>query len=440
MSPDEALTYWYSRADYERSAIKPGDLKLDRMQELLHRLSNPHDKLRIIHIAGSKGKGSTAAMFAAVGQAAGLRCGLFTSPHLVDVSERIQINGHTISREAIAELMTEIRPHADEMERSGEAPTFFEIGTAVGFLHFARQGVELAVVEVGLGGRFDSTNVCTPILSVITSISYEHTAILGNTLAQIAFEKAGIIKPGVPVISGATEPEAQTTIEAIARERGSPLLQLGRDFQVSYKPGRIASDGDCTPAEVTAKIGQENSGPHKLGLLGAHQAANASLVIVGARQLGIADAEVARGLADVRWPARLEVFPGSPVVVLDCAHNVASFESLVESLAESFAFSHRTLVWALSSDKDLHGIAALIANSFQRFVVTRYRDNPRSVPPPHLAEAIRSARENAEVTWFDDPTEALAAACSDPATLVVVAGSVFLAGNLRPSLVQRSSR
>src|SRR5438067_8615691 len=222
MTYDEALAFWYGRVNYERTAPQPADLKLDRMRALLHRLGDPHERLRTVHVAGSKGKGSTCAMLASVLRCAGYRTGLFTSPHLVDVRERIQIDGELIGRDEVAVLMDEIRPAVEALEAEGQPPTFFEVGTALGFLHFLRRGCDIAVIEVGLGGRFDSTNVITPLVSVITSISLDHTAILGETVEKIAFEKAGIIKRGVPVVSGGTDPAARGVVGQVGGEVGAP--------------------------------------------------------------------------------------------------------------------------------------------------------------------------------------------------------------------------
>ena len=227
MTYDEALAFWYGRVNYERKAPQPGDLKLDRMRALLHRLGDLHEKLRTVHVAGSKGKGSTCAMLASVLHHAGYRVGLFTSPHLTDIRERIQVDGELIGKDDVAALMAEIKPAVEELESAGEPVTFFEVGTALGFLHFLQQGCDIAVIEVGLGGRFDSTNVLTPLVSVITSISLDHTQMLGETVEQIAFEKAGIIKPGVPVVSGVTEPGPRRVIERIATQRGRRCCLLG---------------------------------------------------------------------------------------------------------------------------------------------------------------------------------------------------------------------
>ena len=224
------------------------------MRTLIARLGNPQQRLRIIHVAGSKGKGSTSAMLAAILRHAGYRTGLFTSPHLCHVEERFQVDGKAITPDELTTLLTEVQhavhgdrrvstPHSSlpPPHSSLLTPTFFEVATAVGFLHFARRRVEAAVIEVGLGGRLDSTNVCNPAVALITSISYDHTKLLGNRLASIAAEKAGIVKPRRPAISGAIVPEARAVIERICRERGAPLAQLGVDFHFRYQPGQISA-------------------------------------------------------------------------------------------------------------------------------------------------------------------------------------------------------
>src|SRR4051794_29089504 len=204
MTYDDALAFWYARTNYEVRSAGPSDLKLERMRALLRRLDDPQDRVRLVHVTGTKGKGSTCAMIASVLRAAGYRVGLFTSPHLTEVEERIQVDGAPISRAELVARMEEVAPHVLEMEAEPglPPPTFFEIGTALGFLHFVRRRCEVAVIEVGLGGRFDSTNVCRPLVSVVTNVGFDHTAQLGTTLEAIAYQKAGIIKPRVPVVSG----------------------------------------------------------------------------------------------------------------------------------------------------------------------------------------------------------------------------------------------
>src|SRR5260221_6630115 len=235
MTYAEAIQFWFGRVNYEQKTPQADDLKLQHMRTLLHRLGDPQDRLRIVHVAGSKGKGSTSAMLDAILQAAGYRIGLFTSPHLAAVEERVQVDRQPIPRAELAVLMDEIR-HAAAADGLERELTFFEIGTALGFLHFVRRRTEVAIVEVGLGGRFDSTNVCRPLASIVTSISLDHTQVLGDTPVQIAREKAGIIKSGRPVVSGVRGEGPRQVIAQTCRSRGAPLRQLDVDFSCDYGP------------------------------------------------------------------------------------------------------------------------------------------------------------------------------------------------------------
>jgi dihydrofolate synthase/folylpolyglutamate synthase len=434
---EQALAWWYSFVNYEVRTPQPDDLKLDRMRELLRRLGDPQRRLRLLHVAGSKGKGSTAAMLAAVLRRAGYRTGLFTSPHLCRVEERLQVDGEPVTAPELTALLDEVRGALAAGPRL--EPTFFEIATAAGFLHFVRRRVDAAVVEVGLGGRFDSTNVCRPAVALITSISFDHTQQLGNRLASIAMEKAGILKPGVPAVSGVTVPEAREVIERIARERGSPLRQLGADFHYRYEPGRVTADGLRRP-RVEVRTWRRTWPVLEVGLLGEHQAANAAVALACVellRERGwhVGDAAVAAGLAEVAWPARLEVVSRRPLVVLDCAHNVASAHALAETLRESFPAGRRLLVFAASSDKDLAGMLGVLAPHFAHAFVTRYGQNTRSAPPEDLADLLRGSGLPATVCGTATEAWQAARAAAGPDDLVCVTGSVYLAGELRPVLV-----
>jgi dihydrofolate synthase/folylpolyglutamate synthase len=439
LSYDEALAFWYGRINYEQRSPKPADLKLDRMRALMRLLGDPQKRLRIVHVAGSKGKGSTAAMLAAILTRAGYRTGLFTSPHLSGVEERIQIDGRPITADELTVLLSDVR--AALASSPGLEPTFFEVATALGFLHFWRRRADAAVIEVGLGGRFDSTNVCRPALAVITSISYDHTQQLGDHLASIAAEKAGIIKPGRPVISGATAPEARAVIERVARECRAPLRQLGADFRYEYLPGRVTAETTVWPRMRLAVGGPRCRGWMELGLLGEHQAANAAVAVTaveGLRAQGwpIGDAAVAAGLAGVRWPARMEVVGRRPLVVLDCAHNVASAEALVETLRSTFPPARRWLIFAGSGDKDLAGMFRVLARHFAHAFLTRYAGSARGMPAEELAALLRRTVDlphtvcaTARGAWH------AARAQARPDDLICITGSVFLAGELRPELV-----
>jgi dihydrofolate synthase / folylpolyglutamate synthase len=445
MTYEQAIAFWFGRVNYELTSPKPSDLKLDRMRALLERLGNPQESVRIVHIAGSKGKGSTAAMVASVLRQAGYRTGLFTSPHLVEVEERIQIDDRPISRGELAGLTAEVAEVVGEMD--AEAPeaaavTFFEVATALGFLYFARGGVDIAVVEVGLGGRFDSTNVCDPLLSIITSISYDHTQQLGNTLARIAMEKAGIVKPGRPALSGVRGPEARAVIEAICRERGAPLRQVDADFQYVHEPGRIGEREERLPrVQVTTA---DRSWPAlEIGLLGEHQAANAALAVVAVEELreqglAISDTAVGQGLARVRWPARLEILSRRPLVILDCAHNLASVQALVDTLQASCpqwtTAGKRLLIFAGNRDKDLAGMLSILAPHFTHVFATHFSNNPRCVPPAQIAELVPGSLP---CTQSSTSAEAWrqARAAAGAGDLICATGSVFLAGELRPVIV-----
>jgi dihydrofolate synthase / folylpolyglutamate synthase len=443
MTYTEAMHFWFGRINYEVKSPSPSDLSLDRMRALLQRLGNPQERFPIVHVAGSKGKGSTSAMLAAILQQAGIRTGLFTSPHLVSVEERIQVDRVPIMADELTELMAEIQSISAQTPNITTALTFFEIATALGFLRFARRRVNIAVIEVGLGGRFDSTNVCEPLLSIITSISFDHTQVLGNTLALIAMEKAGIIKRGRPCISGVDVPEARAVIERTCREREAPLCQIDRDFQYRHIPA-VPNKANAKLPRVAVTIGQRSWPPLEVALLGAHQAANAALAVVAVEELrrqglSISDDAVAKGLATVQWPARQEVVSQHPLVLLDCAHNVASAEALAATLTASFPKSRlggkRYLIFAGSGDKDLAGMLRVLAPCFDRVALTRFASSQRSKPPEELAlllppgtqaqifgsaaDAWHATRERAHV---DD--------------LICVTGSVFLAGELRPLMVR----
>jgi dihydrofolate synthase / folylpolyglutamate synthase len=444
LSPAQARAFWYGLINYEQRVPVVADLKLERMRELLGRLGNPHQRVPILHLAGTKGKGSTAAMLAAILRQAGYRTGLFTSPNLVHVEERFQIDGVPISTAELTRLLNDIWLASRQAGGQEAAPalaglTFFEVATAIGFLHFARL-CDVVVLEVGLGGRFDSTNVCEPEVALITSISYDHTRILGDRLASIAFEKAGIVKPGRPVVSGATAPEALPVIETVCHDRGAPLRRLDADFRYAYQPGRVSPTGTILP-RVQITTWRRTWPSLALNLFGEHQAANAAVALACIEILveagwQVSESAVTAGLATVTWPARLEVVGLRPLTVLDCAHNVASADAVVETLRTTFPPTRRVLLFAGSSDKDLAGMFRVLAPHFAHAVLTRYTTNPRAVPPEQLDDLWQSAGGGPS-TLAPDPRTALekARSLAGPDDLICATGSVFLAGELRPLFV-----
>lgn len=454
---EAALAFLYRRIDYERAAAvtySARRFKLGRMRELLARLSHPERDLPIVHVAGTKGKGSTSAMIAASLTAAGYRTGLFTSPHLERAEERLAIDGAPCDPDEFVRLVETVRGPVEAIDaladRSGrpDRPTYFEVLTAMALVHFAGQKVDAAVLEVGMGGRLDSTNVCHPAVCVITSISFDHTRQLGNTLAAIAREKAGIVKPGVPVVSGVIDEEPRRVIEAVCRSRRSPLFQLGREFRFSYRPprelDRSAGSGEIDFAS-SADGRQQQIASLSLGLLGRHQGANAAVALAALAELRhqgwrLPDEALRRGLADVRWPARVELVQRRPAIVIDAAHNVASVAALVETLEESFSPRRRLLVFGTTREKDARGMLQLLLPRFDEVLFTRYLNNPRAVPPEELRDL--AAQLASDVSVFPDPASAWREVSSrlSPDDLLCVTGSFFLASEMRAEMEQSGIR
>lgn len=452
---DAALQRLVGRINYERSHTLPckfRGLTLDRMRQLLARLGSPEQALKIVHVAGTKGKGSTCALLAAALGAAGRRTGLFTSPHLDCVEQRLVVDGQPCSPGELADLVEHVWPAVTALDELAlrqrhwaTGPTYFEITTAMALVQFARRGVEAAVLEVGMGGRLDSTNVCQPLVSVITSISFDHTRQLGTTLAAIAGEKAGIIKPGVPLVSGVQQDEPRQVIAERARRSGSLLVQLGRDFDFRYHPARAAErQACCGTLDFWCDVpGAEcRYADVALNLLGAHQAANAAVALAVMAQLrragwNVPEDAVRHALATTSVPARVEVVAREPAVIIDAAHNVASAAALVEVLRQSISRSPRTLIFGTTEDKDVRGMLAVLLPHFDQVVLTRYRNNPRGVPVEKLA-AVAGELWRGVIRVADDSAAAweLVRHETQQNALVCVAGSFFLAAEMRPLIAR----
>jgi len=441
----ERLDYLYGRLNYEWLGM-PGagsELRLSRMRRLLRRMGDPHLDLRIIHVAGTKGKGSTAAMLAAALTASGVRTGLYCSPHLHRLEERFTIDGNSASPSELVELVDEVREAIDQLEqedsRHGQlGSTFFEITTAMALLYFTRHHVGAVVLEVGMGGRLDSTNVVHPVLSIITSISFDHTRQLGYTLASIATEKAGILKRGRPAVSGVRDAEASQAIRRVADQRRCRLFEPGVDFWYDA----IAPEPPLTRPTtgfVAARTWRTDWGRLSLPLLGPHQAHNAAVALAGLDllaeaqpSLAVTRDDVVRGFAALRWPARVEVLGQNPWLVIDGAHNVASAAALAETLRTCFPPARRTLIFGTSREKDLKGQLQALVPCFETVIATRYIENPRSVPPEAIAAAVFELTGQS-VRTAADPAEALELAhrLAGPDSLICVTGSLFLAAEAR---------
>jgi len=431
MNYTETIAYLYSLADYEKVRIErytPETLDLSRVERLLAAVGNPHTRFPTVHIAGTKGKGSTAAMSEACLRAAGYRTGFYTSPHMHTFRERIQVDRRKIAREEVIALVEEVRPL---IERT-PGVTYFEAITAIGFLHFARSKVEVAVVEVGLGGRLDATNVLTPEVSVITSLSLDHTYLLGNTLAEIAREKAGIIKPGIPAVSAPQRAEAIKVLEAVSQERGSSLTEVGRDWD--YDPGSADLDGQAFTARRITGGGSELDGEYWIPLLGRHQLENATnaiaaLDIMHQRGFHIPIEAVHEGLRSVCWPGRMEILSREPLVIVDGAHNSYSAQVLRRALEEWFPDRRWMLVFGASADKDTAGMLKVLLPISEYTIVTR-SDHPRAASPVELADVVAAVGGGAEVSVNVRKSLRRGLALMDPASGLLVTGSTHLVADI----------
>jgi len=445
----EALDYLYSLANFERvpmPAYSPEVLNLDRTRRLLAALGNPHERYKIIHVAGTKGKGSTCAMFAACLSQLGFKTGLYTSPHLSSLRERLQINGELIAPEVVGILADKVKTAAETVS----GITTFEALTVMALVYFAQEAVDWAVVEVGLGGRLDPTNVVLPRASVITSISYDHTHLLGKTLADIAGEKGGIIKDGVPVISQSQAPEAMAVIERIAHERNSPLTVVGRHWR--WTAGTVSLVKQSFEIKKVAQVRSKErpfvndlEGWYEITLLGKHQIENAATVIAAFDVLRD-DLQTARpektfgprsvrdGLWQAKWPGRFEVLRADPPIIADGAHNVDSVNKLAQTLVEVFPGRRWTFIFGTLKDKDAEGMIKALNGRSARWILSQVADNPRAIPAEQLL-ALAQAR-GAKAVALPNLTDALDAVSGgdDP---VCICGSVAFVGEARVKWAQR---
>jgi dihydrofolate synthase/folylpolyglutamate synthase len=407
---------------YQLEAAKGMDFKLERVALALHLLGDPHRQFAAIHIAGTNGKGSVAAMLHAMLVAGGYRAGLYTSPHLLRFTERVRIGDQEIAEDEVVKLAREVR--GATVSRGIEL-TFFEIVTVMAFLHFARQRVELAVIEVGLGGRLDATNVLDSDVAVITTIGLDHQEFLGDTLSSVAREKAGIIKPGRPVVIGRVPGESRGVLEQAAAEQGAAAVWLGRDFAVCGD-GPCRFDGmGCTLPDLT------------VGLRGAYQRDNAATAIAAALRLRVrfplADEAIREGLATVRWPGRLDVVRREPLVLLDGAHNADGMAALARELPAMTAGRRVHVLFAVMRDKRWEPMAQAIGPLAASVTVTTVLP-PRGAAPEAVAPAFECF---CPVRRAATPLEGVAALLRSVGSgdAIVVCGSLFLVGAVYPFFV-----
>jgi dihydrofolate synthase/folylpolyglutamate synthase len=438
MTYEEAVAYLESLIDYERTPAGAAASRLwnlDRMRQMLRAVGDPHLQMECVHIAGTKGKGSTAAISESILRAAGYRTGLYTSPHLVSFRERIRLDGALISEEDTAALVGEIRPVIEAL-RNGEVgpPSFFEAYTLLALLHFARRGVKLAVLETGLGGRLDATNVVTPLACALARIGLDHTVELGDTIAAIAREKAGIIKEGVSVISAAQETEAMEVFQEVCLERNAQLFVIGGDGGPSVSVAHSDHERQVFTVHGIRGIYADLECP----LLGRHQAENAALAVGLVELLAAHDIEadeeaVRAGVASVRWPGRLQIARRRPCVVLDGAHDELSALALAASLQSLFSGRRIILVLGVQQDKDVGAIARVLCPLADRVMATA-SSSPRAVAAEELQQTVFPLCKHSSAYTPVSLAVREAIGAAKARDVVVITGSLYTVGEAMQAL------
>lgn len=438
MTYKEALAYLDSFVNYEKkdSYDYSGSFKLDRMVRLASLLQDPQKSLRSVHVAGTKGKGSTCAMIHSILKEAGYRAGLYTSPHLVSFRERIRIGDELISKEDVGVFMDVVKRGVDGL--GDDRPTFFEVYTALAFAYFRDKGADPVIFETGLGGRLDATNMIEPLVSVITPISRDHTDMLGDTVSKIAFEKAGIIKPGSVCVSAPQDDDALEVIRKACDERESSLVLVGRD--VTFEETKADDSGEVF--SVKGLFGGYKD--LHMGLLGRHQVVNAAAAIGAVESLRLSGVTVSpesvrRGLGSVRWPGRLETVKGSPRVVLDGAQNGASAAALSSAVRRLFKYRKLVLVLGVSKDKDIKGVLKELIPIADSVVVTRSSVAERAMDPSLISGMITPKEIGVAVTTCAREAMEKAFSIAAPQDLVLVTGSLFLVGEIRRILLKEET-
>ena len=412
---------------------------LERMEELLALRGNPHLKLKVIHIGGTNGKGSTITFLKNMLEKLGLRVGVFSSPYLIHYTDQISINGESIPEARLEALMADYQSLLEgESATNLQGTTEFEIITAIAYDYFASEQVDVAIMEVGMGGLLDSTNVCQPILTGITTIGLDHVALLGNTLEAIAEQKAGIIKQGITLVTGRIVPEALAVIDSIAEEKNAPRLRYELDYQVSHQESVVTGE----VFDYTSSIRQ---GRFQTGLLGLHQIENAGMAIAlldtfcqdDGRELASNDL-LAQALEETSWPGRLQVVSRDPLMILDGAHNPHAIKALLATLQERFADYHKEILFTCIKTKALEDMLDLLGDMPDTELTLTHFDDSRATDESVLEEAAKS-RNLSYQGWQDFLEQKLTDKKEEKKTVRIVTGSLYFLSQVRAYLMERKN-
>lgn len=433
---DQALDFIYSQIDFsftKQQRYSEEVFNLDRMRHFMRVLGDPQNAYKTVHVAGTKGKGSISAMLASALNRAGYQIGFYSSPHMIDYTERIQVGNYPIPRGDFVDVLNELYPVIQEIY----GLTTFEITTAVAFQYFKHQHIDIGVIEVGLGGRLDATNIIQPQVSVIASISLDHTAILGNTLEAIAAEKAGIIKPDIPVVISPQQPSVRAVFEEIAKERHAYFIPTGdllsfeerhtdlerQEFDIRYPNGFLSPGNDQEKLHIT------------LPLLGLHQMLNAgtafcTLKVLSEQGIKVSDRDIIEGFKQVFWPGRFEILQKNPYLIIDAAHNLESSSRLVDTLEELFPDQKVTWIFGASEDKDISGMLGNFSKIASQIILTR-STHPRAADPVQMEENNISL--GCDTIIIEDIQNALEYALNNAQSgdVIIASGSIFIAAAVR---------
>lgn len=431
-----AIRWLYAHLDFERLRFIPDQQRLfnlQRMRDLLKHLGDPHLELKAVHIAGTKGKGSACAMIANMLQAAGYTVGLYSSPHLVDLRERIAVDGQMISHPDLADLFKRISV-VEPLLRDNNL-TVFEVLTGAALRYFADQAVDIAVLETGLGGRLDATNVVTPLVCGITHISLDHMNVLGNDLASIAKEKAGIFKKDVPAISVAQEPSVSAALNAVAQEVGTTLEYTGQQIEFSYRFEANRELGPHTRVSITTPTSRWEHLP--VPLPGEHQAHNCALALavidkLKASGFNLPEEKIITGLAATKLPGRLEQVWNNPRVIVDGAHNAASIQALIRTLGAHVNYDSLVMIFGCAQNKDVRGMLKQVALGADKVIFTRAKSNPRATEPHELLVRFHEVSSKmAQTASSLQQALSLAKRAVSREDLIIITGSFYLAGEAK---------